>query len=68
MERECPLLEAVKKPRLVVERNWREKLNELNIWWCLPLVFALGMNVWMLIEVRSFRKWLEREDDEWTQL
>jgi len=40
----------------------------LNIWWCLPLVFALGMNVWMLIEVRSFRKWLEREDDEWTQL
>jgi hypothetical protein len=45
-----------------------KKLNELNIWWCLPLVVVLGLNVWMFVEVRSFRKWLERENNEWNQL
>ena len=49
-----------KKPRLVVERNWRENMEEVII---LFLVFALVMNMWILYELRSFRKWLECEFD-----
>ena len=31
-------------------------------------VFALGMNIWAYCEIRSFRKYLEKQEDEWTQL
>ena len=41
-----------------------------NLIWCLPLVLVLGMNIWLLWEIRSFRKWLESKDDkdDWTPL
>jgi hypothetical protein len=31
-------------------------------------VFALGMNIWAYCEIRSFRKYLEKQEDEWTKL
>jgi len=31
-------------------------------------VFALGMNIWAYCEIRSFRRYLEKQEDEWTQL
>ena len=70
VENVLPYLKSKKKKKTSIRyrENMEKKLNELNIWWCLPLVVVLGLNVWMFVEVRSFRKWLERENDEWNQL